>query len=130
MASKEYYQQNKETVKARSRKYYYEHLEERRAFQTEHRKNNPRQCKANNVKSKFGISLEEYEQRLKDQDYKCKICKVEIPLGKDSHLDHCHRTGKLRGFLCKDCNKGLGIFKDNPEYLNFAIQYLKEYQCF
>jgi hypothetical protein len=40
-------------------------------------------------------------------------------------IDHCHNTGKVRGLLCDHCNKGLGLFKDNIDYLNKAIEYLK-----
>ena len=39
-------------------------------------------------------------------------------------LDHNHGTGEFRGFLCDSCNTGLGKFKDDPELLNRAINYL------
>lgn len=42
------------------------------------------------------------------------------------HIDHCHTTGRVRGHLCNNCNKGLGHFKDNPDTLLKAIEYLKE----
>lgn len=41
------------------------------------------------------------------------------------HLDHCHITGKIRGFLCSNCNTGLGLFKDNINLLESAIKYLR-----
>lgn len=41
-------------------------------------------------------------------------------------VDHCHKTNKIRGLLCINCNNGLGAFKDNVFSLNRAIQYLKE----
>ena len=40
-------------------------------------------------------------------------------------LDHCHETGEFRGFLCNNCNVGLGKFKDDPEILLNAIAYLQ-----
>ncbi len=40
-------------------------------------------------------------------------------------VDHCHKTGKIRGLLCASCNGGLGLFKDNPQALANAILYLK-----
>lgn len=40
------------------------------------------------------------------------------------HVDHCHKTGKVRGILCAECNSGLGKFKDRPEFLIKAVEYL------
>ena len=40
-------------------------------------------------------------------------------------MDHCHKTKKIRGLLCHTCNSGLGMFKDNIEYLKNAIKYLE-----
>lgn len=53
----------------------------------------------------------------------CAICgenKTEILC-----VDHDHKTGVIRGVLCKKCNLGLGMFRDNPEYLATAIEYLR-----
>ncbi len=54
----------------------------------------------------------------------CKICGIDV--GLSIHLDHCHVTGKFRGFLCKSCNTLLANAKDSVELLNRAIEYLKE----
>jgi hypothetical protein len=52
---------------------------------------------------------------------KCKICEVV-----DAEVvDHDHNTGEVRGFLCSNCNKGLGFFKDSPTSLKNAINYLR-----
>lgn len=80
------------------------------------------------IKKAHGISLKEYEEKLKKQDYKCSICKTTLKLeGWGTHLDHCHKTNKLRAFLCTNCNRGLGHFKDCTEFLENAINYLKYY---
>lgn len=50
----------------------------------------------------------------------CVICGVEAELV----VDHCHRTGQVRGMLCNNCNMGLGHFKDDPMLLEFAKIYL------
>lgn len=80
------------------------------------------------IKKKYGISKEQYEQLLQKQNNKCSICGVEHI---DSHrkrlfIDHNHETGKIRGLLCQPCNTGLGHFKDNPVLLKKAVQYLKD----
>lgn len=77
--------------------------------------------------ARHGISLDEYETRFYKQEDHCGICEKHLLLDKDTHLDHDHSTGKLRGFLCVDCNKGLGRFKDNPSFLNNAILYLNNH---
>ncbi len=43
---------------------------------------------------------------------------------KSVHIDHCHKTGKVRGLLCKLCNCGLGYFRDDPKLMLAAITYL------
>ena len=78
------------------------------------------------LKNKFGITLNEYQEKLKAQEYKCAICKVKLPTGgHKTHLDHCHKSGNIRAFLCTNCNRGLGHFQDSIENLQEAITYLK-----
>lgn len=52
----------------------------------------------------------------------CAICGSSDKLV----VDHDHNTMKIRGVLCHYCNIGLGLFKDNPELLSTAIEYLKK----
>lgn len=77
--------------------------------------------KTNHYKN-YGLTLEEYlvirEQRKKAP---CEICGKRGRM----NIDHDHSTGKMRGFLCHGCNTGLGLFEDNPELLEAAIEYLK-----
>ncbi len=57
---------------------------------------------------------------------KCYICRTEeAQCNKHLHMDHCHKTGAFRGFLCESCNYGLGIFKDSPQLLEIAAAYLR-----
>ena len=76
----------------------------------------------NKVRS-YGISVEQYQQMISNQDNKCAICGNTSDRALD--IDHCHTTGKVRGLLCSYCNKAIGMFKDNYEYLEAAIDYLK-----
>lgn len=85
-----------------------------------------------NLRKCFGISLEEYGRMLEEQNGQCAICgndeqDVHPATGKLQYLavDHDHETGKIRGLLCGRCNKGLGLFYDNVNTLNAAINYLK-----
>ena len=71
---------------------------------------------------RHGITPEIYEEMLKAQDNRCKICKKT---SKESfRVDHDHDTGKLRDLLCHRCNVGLGFFDENPELLIASAKYL------
>lgn len=70
------------------------------------------------------------------EDHKnvCSIChqpeRITSRLTGELHelsVDHCHITGNIRGLLCRHCNAGLGLFKDNIELLEKALSYLKSY---
>lgn len=79
----------------------------------------------------YGISLEEYHQMLVKQDHKCLLCSGEGFLMQDTHnmklvVDHCHASGKVRGLLCHNCNRALGLFQDNQQTLERALAYLKQ----
>lgn len=96
-------------------------------------KENQEKFKKNNLK-RYGITPEDKEKMIENQGYKCAICGEEIFLFRDTknkkkdiaHVDHDHKTGKVRGLLCQECNSGLGKFRDNTDYLLSAISYLKK----
>ena len=78
------------------------------------------------VKNRHGLTLQEYEEKLVAQDSKCAICDIALlPYGHGTHLDHNHKTGQLRDFLCTNCNRGLGHFQDSKEFLEKASGYLE-----
>jgi hypothetical protein len=76
---------------------------------------------------KYNITLEDVKFMLKQQNCTCAICKSKFKNGKDTHVDHCHITGKVRGLLCTCCNLGLGKFKDSTDLLESAQKYLQKY---
>ena len=90
-------------------------------------KDNPEKAKSSTIatsrKIKYGISREQYEQMLVNQNNCCAICNKKI--GWEAAVDHCHTTNKVRGLLCRNCNLGLGGFKDNIETIRKAIAYVK-----
>lgn len=71
----------------------------------------------------YGITENDYQKMLAEQKGVCKICGVEETV--NLSVDHCHTTGTVRGLLCKKCNVGIGYFKDNPDTLAKAIEYLQ-----
>jgi hypothetical protein len=80
------------------------------------------------LKAEYGLSLEAYNQLRREQGYRCAICnRHEDEINHNSQklvVDHDHETGKVRGLICHKCNAGLGAFKDSPELLESAKQYL------
>jgi len=77
------------------------------------------------LKRTYGIKLDEYNKMLKQQENRCSICGEHKDLfRKFLAVDHDHKTGAIRGLLCKNCNTGLGNFKDSVEIMNKAIAYL------
>jgi hypothetical protein len=71
------------------------------------------------------ITVKEYDVRLKSQGGKCAICnKLPKENGKALAVDHCHKTGKIRGLLCDSCNKHLALEKHTPEILLKTIAYI------
>ena len=81
----------------------------------------------NNV---YGIGLKEVRELLEKQNNLCAICqevgfKMHEGVGSPLNVDHCHTTGTVRGLLCHNCNRALGLFKDDIERLQRSIDYLK-----
>ncbi len=78
---------------------------------------------------KYGITLEDFNQILEKQNYKCLICNKHTLESKPYGLvvDHNHKTENVRGLLCDRCNTGLGNFQDSIDVLQSAIEYLKNY---
>lgn len=122
---KKYYKRNREKhlaycrqIYLRDRKKRVETARRRRADGTERRLRLLRE---------WGLSLEEIIKRLRKQRHKCPICRRRIRNEKQSFkVDHDHTTGKIRGLLCRECNLGLGMFKDNIQRLERAKKYLRK----
>lgn len=81
------------------------------------------------LKTEYGLSLEDYNNKVKEQDHKCAICRCDETDAFKGLLfvDHCHTSGKVRGLLCHHCNTALGKFKDSKEILSNAIAYVDKY---
>lgn len=82
-------------------------------------------CKICDRIKKYKISKQEYLELKLKQNNCCAICKEPEKEDKCLYIDHCHKTGKIRGLLCSQCNCALGNLKDNIETAENLIEYLK-----
>lgn len=140
MYNKEYYEKNKDKIREKQKAYYEAnkiHIIERntkwaKANQARKNKNqrnwrinNPDKHWNNHIKSFYGITLDQYNQMLKDQNNCCYICKKQF--NKKPCIDHNHKTGKVRKLLCYGCNNSIGLLKEDINLFLQCIQYLKEH---
>ena len=82
------------------------------------------------LKRTYGITFNDYKIMLEEQEHKCKICSGPGFKMKDHHnlllvVDHCHKTQKVRGLLCHNCNRGIGLLQDSVSVLASSISYLE-----
>jgi len=82
----------------------------------------------NNRKNKllrhYSITEQQYEDIFTNQTGLCKICGLQDK--KRLAVDHCHKTGKVRGLLCNSCNRGIGYLRDNPLLMRNAADYVEK----
>jgi hypothetical protein len=77
------------------------------------------------LKKKYGITIEEYNSMLATQNNQCAVC-FDAPKHQRLHVDHNHKTGKVRGLLCQACNVSIGKMKESPELLRRLALYIEE----
>lgn len=77
-------------------------------------------------KKLYGITLETYNFLLREQECSCITCGTSVnQLNKRLAVDHDHKTGKVRGLLCMNCNTALGLIKENKKTLVSLFSYLE-----
>lgn len=108
---KRWLEANREAARASARKYKLTYSEAVRAAK---------------LRWRYSISIAEYEELLTSQNGLCKICNKYDSCGNKLSVDHCHKTGRVRGLLCGNCNRGLGLLGDSLERLLLAAVYLSE----
>jgi DNA repair exonuclease SbcCD ATPase subunit len=125
--SKKYYEKNKnsEEVKIYRRNYYKNNKEKIRAQSKKYRTANPDKVFAQNLKSRLGITPEQWWEMYYAQDEKCALCGEYFQDEDSIVVDHNHKTGKVRGLLHSRCNTAIGLLHDDPELLDKAAQYLR-----
>lgn len=72
----------------------------------------------------YGIDVPDYDRMLEEQGGGCYVCGKEPEERKALHIDHDHDTGKVRGLLCANHNRGLGLFNDDPMLIIKTLEYL------
>lgn len=110
-------------------KNFYSHEEYAKAYHEAVRRSRPEMAKQWDLNKYFHINVSEYNELLKSQQNKWAICRkkeIAVHWGKVKALsiDHCHKTGKIRGLLCYLCNTGLGKFRESPNLLRKAANYV------
>ena len=87
--------------------------------------------RAKNLKQLYGISSEVYQAMFLAQNGVCAACgQPETTLDfrtkqvKNLQIDHCHKTGKVKALLCKECNNALGLLHDDPERIRLLLRYV------
>ena len=116
-ACRRHYENNKEEVNRRSLERYYNSgpVEKKRRW-------------VYKLRTAYGLTEEKFWDMVKEQDGKCLICDQALDFStpfKTPSVDHCHKTGKVRGILHRGCNTALGSFKDDPATLRRAADYLE-----
>lgn len=90
--------------------------ERKRAYQRRYRTENLARVatakRAWYFRSRYGITLEDRERMLEAQSYACAMCGAALVGGRQTHVDHCHVSGVVRGILCLRCNTVLGFVED------------------
>jgi hypothetical protein len=77
------------------------------------------------LKRTYGMTIEDFERLLETQRGVCAICKKARPENRTLHVDHDHKTGRVRGLLCFRCNNALGDFEEKYELFQLAADYLE-----
>ena len=125
---KTYYERNRTEIRAKHRRYYLKHrakcLEQSKKWYRDNKKYRQAVRRQWELHTYYNLTPLEFTKMFVHQDYACGICKEEITENA-AHVDHNHKSGKVRGLLCGNCNRGLGCFKDSAKRLQQAFAYLE-----
>lgn len=88
-----------------------------------YKNNNIKKVRYASIKKLYGLSADTYEKILENQQGCCAICLLKMT--KTPHVDHCHKSKKVRGLLCFNCNRAIGHMQDDPAIAKRAASYLE-----
>jgi endogenous inhibitor of DNA gyrase (YacG/DUF329 family) len=120
----EWAKKNKDKVKERNTK---QHNNRKEYYQSERGVESSRRT---HLKRKYNMTLEKYNEMLDFQNNVCLICEQPENCIRNKFLavDHCHITNKIRGLLCTNCNRAIGLLKENIETMEKMIKYIKKHK--
>lgn len=117
--SKEYYYRYPDYIKDRTKRY--SSLPQQKDYMRKY-------SRKYRLRKKYNLSLKDWDRMYIKQNGRCYICAIhQDELGRLLVVDHHHPTGRVRKLLCPQCNAGLGIFKESPELLRSAADYIIEH---
>lgn len=90
-------------------------------WQRADRRRRPGLYAAARLKNTYGLSIDQFDSLLAKQGGCCATCNKKGKL----NVDHCHKTDRVRGLLCRSCNFVLGLVDESPRVLYALIRYLK-----
>lgn len=141
---KEWRKKNPDKVAAQVRRYNAKHPDKRRAISLRYRENNLEKVRKRNAEAQMKRrnndpeaqrrrALKHRKKKRDEQDRiagrdKAALCELCNEKHGRIVFDHCHNTGKFRGWICDRCNKVLGLVYDNPRLLKKLATYLKGHQ--
>lgn len=128
LKQREWYANNKDYCKDKRYERYKKNAKADRQRVREFHKKNPNKTKEYNLRSKFGIEIEQFNTMLNNQHGKCQLCNLDITGKGLAVVDHDHVTGKIRDLLCSSCNTALGHFKENSVTMRNAADYVEHHR--
>ena len=127
----QYYLDNKEKFNKHNKRYYKDNRESIRKQHKQYYMDNPKKMKDIYLQRVYGISYKDWLEMWESQGGKCAICGKSFTKpsncglrSTEAHVDHSHKTKKVRGLLCVRCNSGIGHF-DDQELTTRMIKYLE-----
>lgn len=118
-----YYLKNSERIKKYVRKWERKNKKQVNKTKRKYQQQNRKAYRSYELKCKYGITNQEFSKLLDNQNYRCAVCKrpfVDLKV----EIDHNHKTGLVRGLLCRRCNALMG-WVDQFKLLKRALKYAK-----
>ncbi len=127
--NKSYHAKHKERINKRHKLTYHKNREKHLARRKKWHERHPEKDKNSRLFLRYKLTLAQCEAMDKAQEGKCLLCGQDPTITKRGRkqlvVDHCHKTGTVRGLLCDVCNRALGMFQDSPTLLRIAADYLE-----